>query len=90
MCFVGAYKATRKEVGLLQMTNTELLKDAIKQSGLKMCYLAGRLNVSYPIFASLVNGKRELTEGQIDILCDELKIKDPARKTAIFFAPRGA
>jgi hypothetical protein len=77
-------------VNPLQKTNTELLKYAIRHSGVKMCYLAGRLNVSYPIFASMVKGKRELTESQIEILCEELKIQDPAMKTAIFFAPDGA
>lgn len=74
----------------MQHTNTELLRYAIRHSGVKMCYLAGRLNVSYPIFASMVKGKRELTESQIDILCEELKISDPALRTAIFFTHNGA
>ena len=74
----------------MQHTDTELLKIAIKRSGVKMCYLAGKLNVSYPIFAALVKGRKQFTESQIEILCEEIKLYDPALKTAIFFASSGA
>jgi transcriptional regulator with XRE-family HTH domain len=68
------------------MTNTELLKEKVKASGLKYTYLAKRLNLSREGLSKKVNNENEFKASEIAILCTELKITKPAEKEAIFFA----
>lgn len=72
------------------MTNTELLKDLIKQSGKKKGYLAKRCGLSRAGFRNCETNKAEFKQSHIDILCDELNITSLKVKEAVFFAALGA
>lgn len=67
------------------MTNTCLLEDYIKNSGLKKCFIAKHLGITAYGFALKVKNKSEFKANEIAELCKLLKIgaKD---KEAIFFA----
>lgn len=68
------------------MTNTELLEAKIAQSGLKKTFLAEKIGLSLAGFRNCCINKAEFKTGQIQILCDELKIASLREKEAIFFA----
>lgn len=68
------------------MTNVELLEEKIEKSGKKRGFLAEKLGVSRAGFRNLCLGKSQFRTGQIKVLCEELGIKDPKEKEAIFFA----
>ena len=70
------------------MTDTERLKEAIQKSGLKMQYLAKRLNLSYFGFSNKVNNVTEFKASEIDTLCELLQIKALSEKERIFFAKK--
>lgn len=70
------------------MTNTELLEQAIKESGLKKVYLAEKVGLTPAGFYNCVNNKAEFKASQINTLCKLLGI-DSAGKDAIFFADIG-
>lgn len=72
------------------MTNTEMLEELIKKSGLKKGYLAERCGLSLAGFRNCVINKAEFRQSQIDILCDELNITSLKVKEAVFFARVGA
>lgn len=72
------------------MTNTKLLEDKIRQSGLKKGYLAERLGISRTTLCTLLRNESEFKTSQIKILCDVLDIKDDETMKAIFFAENGA
>lgn len=72
------------------MTNTTLLEEKIKQSGLKKGYLADRIGVSRSTFYAQVRNGVEFRVSQVKILCSLLGIKDPETMQAIFFSPDGA
>ena len=67
------------------MTNTKLLADKIKQSGMKKGVLANRLGVSRATFYALTHGRAEFRASQIRTLCDLLGITDAETLNAIFF-----
>lgn len=67
------------------MTNTKLLKEKIRQSGLKNGYLAERLGVSRTTFCALLRNESEFKASQIKTLCELLGIKDDETLKAIFF-----
>ena len=69
------------------MVNTQLLEQAITNSGKKKTYLADRCSITRQSLTSKINNRSEFTGTQIMILCKELDIKQLARKDAIFFAP---
>ena len=72
------------------MTNTTLLEDKIRQSGLKKGFLAEKLGVSRGTFCALLNNNAEFKANQIRVLCELLGIEDDETLRAIFFAPNGA
>ena len=72
------------------MTNTKLLEDKIRQSGLKKGFLAEKLGVSRGTFCAMVNNSSEFKASQIRDLCELLGIEDDETLRAIFFAPSGA
>lgn len=72
------------------MTNTKLLKDAIKRSGLKKRYLAAQIGLSPAGFYNCLNNKAEFRVSQVVTLCKELNITEPEEREAIFFASVGA
>lgn len=67
------------------MTNTSLLEEYIKNSGLKKSFIAGELGLSRYGFLRKCNNKGEFRATEIDVLCKLLQIgvKD---RMAIFFA----
>lgn len=71
------------------MTNTALLEEAIRESGLKKVYLAKKVGLTAAGFYNCCNNKAEFKASQINTLCDLLGIEDLARKEAIFFADFG-
>ena len=72
------------------MTNTKLLEEKIRQSGLKKGYLADRLGVSRTTFHTLLRNQSNFKVSQIKTLCDILGITDDETLKAIFFADNGA
>lgn len=72
------------------MTNTKLLEEKIRQSGLKKGYLADRIGVSRTTFYTLLRNQSDFKVSQIKTLCDILGITDDETLKAIFFADCGA
>ncbi len=68
------------------MTNTQLLREKIAESGLKQSFIAEKLNLSSYGFANKVNNVTEFKAGEIQALCQILKITSLKEKDAIFFA----
>lgn len=68
------------------MTNSALLGNKIKESGLKLGFIAEKLEISYPWLKRKINGEVPLKAYEIQILCDLLQITDLAEKDEIFFA----
>ena len=70
------------------MTNTELLEEAIKKSGLKKGFIAEKLGLSRTGFANCINNRAEFRVGHVNTLCELLNI-DTDQRNAIFFARHG-
>ena len=68
------------------MTNTQLLNDLIKKSGLKKVYIAEKAGLSPVGLHHCITGKSEFKASQIGIICNLLGIKDLELKEAVFFA----
>ena len=66
-------------------TNTELLNQAIEESGKKVGYLAEACGLSRQGFDNCRNNKAEFKGSHIGILCEELGIKSLAKRERIFF-----
>lgn len=69
------------------MVNTQLLEQAIAESGKRKSYLADRCGMTRQSLTSKINNRSEFTGSQTMILCKELGITQLTRKDAIFFAP---
>ena len=68
------------------MTNTDLLRKAIKDAGLKISAVMEALNIkSYTTMAAKINNVKTFTVGEIEILCVLLKLTQEQREQ-IFFA----
>ena len=74
--------------GEAEMTNTELLEKAIKDSGLKKGFIAGKLGLSRAGLANCINNRAEFKLSHVGMLCDLLKL-DVEQRNAIFFARSG-
>lgn len=68
------------------MTNTALLEKLIKDAGLKKKYIAQKIGISPYSLAKKIRNESDFTSGQIDALCDILKINSPTKKCEIFLA----
>ena len=66
------------------MTNTNLLRVKIDQSGYKMKYIASRIGLSYQGFLNKLTNKASFTAAEIKGLCVLLQISVD-EKEAIFF-----
>lgn len=66
------------------MTNTELLRKAIKDSGLKYKYIALRLGISANSLTRKVNGISKFDQDEIKDICDLLNITTSSKKDKIF------
>ena len=68
------------------MTNTEILKEIISKSGLKLEYLADKCGITRQALSYKISNRNLFTAREIGILCSELKIEDLTEKESIFFA----
>ena len=66
------------------MTNTELLKQYIAQSGYKITFVAKKCGLSYQGLLNKITNKVEFRASEIQTLCDLLGI-DVAKKEEVFF-----
>lgn len=66
------------------MTNTQLLRKKMEQSGYKLRFIAAKLGISYQGFLNKVKNKTEFTASEIYILFNLLDMTD-AERDAIFF-----
>lgn len=68
------------------MTNSELLKKKIDESGLKLGFIAEKLGISYPWLKKKIAGEVAFKAHEIQTLCALLDIKSLREKDLIFFA----
>lgn len=68
------------------MTNSDLLKQIIDESGLKIGYIASFVGISRQLLWKKVNNLTPFNQYEIDKLCEVLKITSLRQKEAIFFA----
>ena len=68
------------------MTNSDLLKQIIEESGLKIGYIASFVGISRQLLWKKVNNLTPFNQYEIDKLCEVLKITSLRQKEAIFFA----
>lgn len=71
------------------MTDVELLKAKIEDSGLKRNYIAEQLGITPQGFYLKTSGKNEFTASEIQKLCVLLKITAQKDIKAIFFCTKG-
>ena len=68
------------------MTNTELLREAITRSGLKLQFIADTLGISRFALDNKIENKSQFKSGEIKTLCNLLGIESLSEKELIFFA----
>lgn len=68
------------------MTNTAVLEQLIKESGLKKSYIAKTIGLSRQGFKNKCENRSFFTSKEIDGLCDILKVSNLSEKERIFFA----
>lgn len=66
------------------MTNSELLKQRMEESGYKITFIAEKCGLTYQGFLNKVKNKAEFKASEIQSLCDLLGI-DKDEKEVIFF-----
>lgn len=68
------------------MTNVELLKEKVANSGIKASFIADKLGISRAGWYRKLNGKSPFTAEQIQAMCEILHITSLREKEDIFFA----
>ena len=68
------------------MTNTEMLKEVIDKSGLKVGFIAEYVGISRQCLWNKINNLSPFNQYEIEKMCDILKITSLKQKEAIFFA----
>lgn len=68
------------------MTNTEMLRELIAKSGLKLEYLADKCEITRQALSNKITNRNLFTAKEIEILCRELKITSLTEKERVFFA----
>lgn len=68
------------------MTDTKLLKEWIKKSGLKQEHIAEKLKLSSYGFARKRDNLSQFNAAEIDMLCEILGITSLEDRFAVFFA----
>ena len=68
------------------MTNTVLLEKKIRESGLKIGYIAQTVGITRQTLWMKVKGKRAFNQYEIERLCSALGIRTMAERNEIFFA----
>lgn len=69
------------------MTNIELLREKIRESGYKISFLASKCGITPQGFYPKLNGKREFSQREITVLRELLKLT-PEDVAMIFFAEK--
>lgn len=69
------------------MTNSIMLRGIIQSRGIKFCYLASEIGISYQAFKNKLDNKTEFLPTEIEKLCELLGISELEQKNDIFFAP---
>lgn len=67
------------------MTNTELLREKIKEHGFKLTFVAGKCGLTYAGFLKKLNNESEFKASEISNL-KELLCLDDVERNKIFFA----
>jgi len=68
------------------MTNTQLLRQAIKRAGLKISAIMEALGIkSYTTMRDKINNVKNFTLREVEILCELLRLT-PEQREQIFFA----
>lgn len=68
------------------MTNSELLKKIIEESGLKIGFIADYVGISRQLLWKKINNLTPFNQYEIDKMCDVLKITTLRQKESVFFA----
>ena len=68
------------------MTNSELLKKIIDESGLKIGFIADYVGISSQLLWKKINNLTPFNQYEIDKMCDVLRITSLRQKESIFFA----
>lgn len=68
------------------MTNVELLRKKIDESGYKISYIASRLGITPQGLYLKLNGTNQFKSKEIQVLCELLDISDLYEMKSIFFA----
>ena len=68
------------------MTNSELLKKIIDESGLKIGFIADYVGISRQLLWKKINNLTPFNQYEIDKMCDVLRITSLRQKESIFFA----
>lgn len=67
------------------MTNTELLREKINQSGYKLQFIAEKIGITYQGLLNKINNRSEFRASEIQVLYDLLSLTEDER-VSIFFA----
>lgn len=70
------------------MTDIDLLKEKIKDSGLKIIFIAEKTGILRETLYNRLNGKGEFTASEIVALSDVLRLSK-ADRDKIFLSPKG-
>lgn len=68
------------------MTNTEELRRIIKESGLKLEYIAEQLGITRFSLSKKIENVTEFKTSEVQKMCEVLQISDSSMKEALFFA----
>ena len=68
------------------MTNTNLLKEKIENSGLKIGFIADFVGISRQLLWKKINNLTPFNQYEIDKMCEVLRINSLKEKESIFFA----
>lgn len=66
------------------MTDTDMLNDIIRRSGLKYKYIAEKLGITYAGLKKKIHNDSEFKASEIKILCDLLSISEQKRDSIFF------
>lgn len=80
--------STIDKKGGANLTNADLLKKKIKESGLKLGFIADKLGVSRPTLRTRIEGESDFRVYEIVLLCELLNITSLQEKNDIFFAKK--
>lgn len=68
------------------MTNTALLEKLIKDSGLKLSFIAEKVGITRQALHRKIKGLVQFTGPEIKVLCELLNLQDWAKIEPVFFA----